>query len=915
MKNVSLHAHLLLACIIPTSILMTVFAVFVILFRFQDIDNLEQETAQTLLSKYYLAFNNQPLAQWQMVANSALDEKYLRSLDIFDMQGKKVIHAGPNSGLNSLNVKQLMNLKQKQSYIPYSNGAIFVKEITLNNDHNQQIYWLAIEIQSVLFNVSRYQSVIGITIITVGFLIVLLLWLSGNIRHRLNPLHQMIEQLQHLTPQQSEKLLHTHAISDLYILENRINQLLILFFNEYHELKQTTEQAKSDLEENVITLEAHNIELRLARNAAIEGNKTKSAFLANISHELRTPLNSIKGFTQLLLKMPLTHKQHDWVETIEKSSNNLLSIINDVLDFSKIEAGKFSLQIYPFILENAVFEVLESLAPQAEIKGLEQVAFIYEEVPYSIKGDVLRFKQILTNLVSNAIRFTEKGEIVVRVMLEDTRLGQHIIRISVSDTGKGLSAHEKKNLFTAFQQGNPTLSREAGGTGLGLVIAKSLVKLMEGDIGFDDEQIQGATFWFNFKAEIDESTKTNQTLLLTGKHVLLLESHEKNSQLIRSTLFNAHAEVKVVKTWLDLLNSLSDIYQIIMLDSRNLDKDCYSQLSLLRQRFNGMIVLLTGLNDIQSLPESTFDELSIYTLSKPIRPIQLLHLLGQGISTAKLKKHLPTVPNNYTTTPLHILAVDDHPLNLKLVCTLLDDLGINVSRAENGKQAVELCQQHKYDLILMDIQMPEMDGLQATQLIRQHEHLNASKKTPIVALTAHALADEQENIRQCGMNDYLTKPLEESQLIHIIQRWTGIQLDQTQIVSNHKSSPKLTKLALLDWDDCLRLSAGKRDLALDIINMLIESIPTSEEKITQSWQKYNLPALLAHIHYLHGATRYCGVPILRQSTKDLETQLKEAIKYNTSNEDHVKRQLQEQVSMLLMQLAELKNVDLKEFIH
>jgi two-component system sensor histidine kinase BarA len=910
MKTISLHSRLLLACMIPIAILMVLFSVFVILFRFQDIDNLKEETAKILLGKYSLALAQTPNTEWPTLINEALNEKYIRSIDIFDKTAHKIAHAGPQSTLKGLDPVKLSALHQTTSHLPYNNADIFLTPIDIPNisHKNANNYWLVIELQPAFFTIARYEVIIGISIITFGFITILMLWISGNIRHWLNPLHKMLEQLQHITPQQLDKRLATDAVGDIHLLEQQFNALLDRVSYEYQELNQSIEQARADLDENLLTIESRNIELHLAHNAALQGSRTKSAFLANISHELRTPLNSINGFTQLLLKMPLNHKQRDWIESIQKSSHNLLAIINDVLDFSKIEAGKFSLQIHPFNLENAIFEVLESLAPQAESKGLEQIAFIYQDVPSRVKGDALRLKQILTNLVSNAIRFTTQGEIIVRVMLDETRNEQHLLRISVSDTGKGLSTNEKTHLFTAFQQGNPTLSREAGGTGLGLVISKSLVKLMDGDIGFDAEQTQGATFWFTFKVQHHENPEQAPPTLLTHKQILILESHEKNSQLLKSTLFNANAEVKVVKTWLDLYHQAQEAsYQVVILDSRDLEKECYQQLYNLRQRFLGMIVLLTGLNDVQSLPESTFDELNIYTLAKPIRPYNLLNLLGQGFSTARFK-HVAIDATTPTPVNLHILAVDDHPLNLKLVCTLLEDFGIKVSQAENGQQALTLCQQHAFDLIFMDIQMPEMSGLQATQLIRQQPE-SKNQKTPIVALTAHALADEQENIQQYGLSDYLTKPLQESQLVDIINRWTGINLGQPQKTITLAKKPIL---ANVDWDECLKLSAGKRDLATDILKMLIDGVPSSKEKLSKSLNEYNLPALLAHTHYLHGATRYCGVPNLRYLTRQLEVVIKESLKYNTENEAHIKQQITQQVTHLLTQLDVLFAINLEE---
>lgn len=909
-KTVSLHSRLLLASTVPTTILMIIFCIFVILFRFQDIDNLKSETADILLSKYSLALAKTPEYRWSTVLQDALNEKYLRSIDVFDATGVKLIHAGPNSKLNYLEPNILSKLHQKKAYLSYANTDIFLIPITDPSLENALPKWLSIELQPSFFTLARYEVVIGISITTFGFISILLLWMSGNIRRWLTPIHQIAEQIKTIDPQSINKLLATDAVGDLQLLESEINLLLNRFNQEYQELKSSMEQARSDLDENLATMESRNIELRIARNEAIEGNRVKSAFLANISHELRTPLNSINGFTQLLLKMPLNHKQRDWVETIQKSSNNLLAIINDVLDFSKIEAGKFSLEKQPIILENVIFDVLESLSPQAASKGLEQVAFIYEEVPHKMIGDSLRLKQVLTNLVSNAIKFTARGEVIVRVMVEDIRPTHYMIRISVSDTGIGLTDNAKNDLFKAFQQGNPSVSRQFGGTGLGLAISKSIVKLMDGEIGFDSQQTEGSTFWFNFKAGVCVDDDKPININLMNKQILALESHDKNAQLLKSTLFNANADISISKTWNNLLEQLNDTHQVVIIDSQDISKLAYDQLKQLRKYFQGLLILFNNLSDESKLPESAFEELNIYTLSKPIRPQNLLGLLAQGLSTVRLTQQ-HTQPQMPAIKPnLHILAVDDHPLNLKLVCTLLEDLGLRVSCAENGCQAVELCTQKKFDLIFMDIQMPQMSGLEATQCIRQQ---GLNQHTPIIALTAHALADEKENMLKQGMNDYLTKPLEESQLIHIVEHWTGELIRTT----NHpfiNTPPPNHQFATVDWKECLKLSAGKSDLAYDMLKMLIAGLPTAKDKLKKSQQEENLPALLSHVHYLHGATRYCGVPQLRHIVSQLEKSIKEAIKQHSENDPTVKQYRELLLQELYEQIDKLCQINIDKEI-
>lgn len=881
MTTISLHSRLLLASIVPTGIFMAIFSILLILFRFEDIQTLEQESAEILLGKYSLAIASQSdSTQFNAIIQTALNEKYIHAISIVDAQGHALAHAGPQltTPLSSTDL-QPKNGKNKRN----NNSDLFVQALPMFNTNHRQ-YWLAIELRHSVFTIARYEAIIGITIIGFGLITILTLLLSGGIRRWLEPIYRMAQQLKEIDSHHLNKRLTSQAVGDLSLLEEAINSLLTIIEHEHTDLKQSIDQANADLNESSEDMEVKNIELRMARNDAVEGNRVKSEFLANISHELRTPLNSINGFSQLLLKMQLQYKQRDYVETIQKSSNNLLAIINDVLDFSKIEAGKFSLEKQPFFIEDAIFEVLESLSPQIGQKDLEQIAFIYDDVPKKIIGDALRLKQVLTNLVSNAIKFTKQGEVVIRVMVEDSRPNHHLLRVSITDTGIGLSKSAQQDLFQAFQQGNPSVSRQFGGTGLGLVISKNIVKLMEGEISFDAEQEQGTTFWFTFKAWLCHD-HVDSDISLPHKNVIALEPHEKSAQLLKATLFRANSTLHVVKTWPSLLETIDSHYQILLLNGQMLTENTHEKLQELRQQFHGMIVIFTRLSE-HHLEQADIERFQLYALSKPIRPRTLLTLIAQGLSTAKLHVNLttlstPDVSKPEKTVNLHILAVDDHPLNLKLVCTLLEDLGIQVTSAENGLEAVALAKTHRFDLIIMDIQMPEMSGLEATKAIRLQEE--AGQHVPIVALTAHALADEKDIMLKQGMDDYLTKPLQESQLIHAIEHWTGVSL--TAPITNDNTVIKSEHLVLVDWQESLKLAAGKTDLAQDMLKMLLNGLTLQRDKILSSQRDHNFPALLAHTHYLHGATRYCGVPQLRAATQQLEVEIKQALKNNIATED------------------------------
>lgn len=902
MKTVSLHTRLLLATLVPVTLFVMIHGMLTVMFRFQDIDDLQTRNAGLLVEKYRLeVMATSSAAQWPGVLQAALESRYVRSIRVMASSKDTVAHAGPMLQVPVAVLPSAMTLRSTESPL----GEVYLQAIA-PFEYQGSKYWIALELRPAPFIIARYQSAIINSITAFIFLFVLALLLTSALRRWLEPIGHMSRQISRLTPDSLDQRIVCKAEGDLAELQDDINTLLAKVEHSVAELRQDIEQTRADLEENYQTIEAQNIELRLSRAQAIEGNRIKSAFLANISHELRTPLNSINGFSRLLLKSQLLPRQADFVETIQKSANNLLAIINDVLDFSKIEAGKLQLEKQPFMLEDAVFDVLNMLSPQADDKGLEQIAYIYDDVPQVVEGDALRLKQVLTNLVSNAIKFTSQGEVVVRVMLEDTRAHYHVIRISVSDTGIGLSRTAKADLFQAFQQGDPSVSRQFGGTGLGLVIAKNLVELMDGQIGFDENQEKGSTFWFDFKAGIADN-KTAHNVSLKQKRIVVLEPHDKTSQLITGVLMRAEAQVQTQSTTAGLVSVLDEGCDAVVIGAGYFGASPESFLQQIRSRFSGPVVVLTRGYDNQ-LESRHVEGYRLQCLPKPVRPRQLLAVLAQGLSLVRFLRPetpAPEIPEQSRQLDLRILAVDDHPANLKLVCTLLQDMGIETVAASSGAEAVELARRGGFDLIFMDIQMPGMSGIDATRAIRAHE--SDGKRVPIVALTAHALADEREYMLQEGMNDYLTKPLQEEQLIHIIERWTGVVVQESPW--HGAVDGPLAGNTLIDWQECLQLAAGKADLARDMLTMLLDNLDAQREKMEASFEQGLFPALLAHTHYLHGATRYCGVPSLRNAAGALETGLKQALKDSPDQVAGLIADKFESLKRIMTELASLNQQD------
>lgn len=892
MKPWRLQTRLIALVLIPSTLLVLGLSLTVVLSHFRSLESIQEQRGHILLAKYRFAFDqlrNITPGSLQTLAAAALEEPGLRSLTLVNARGQVLLQSGPRP--HPLMAAQKPVLDQTQHRYDSRQSWLYVQPLASPvPDASGQLHpaWVMLEFSTDALDLSKYRALLLVCAASLATL-ALMTWLLLRLVHRwLAPIEVMTEALKQVDSEHLAHRLHSRARGDLFDLQVEINALLERLAADTEELKSSMLQASADLNESMEAMEVQNIELALARKEAVEGNRIKSEFLANISHEIRTPLNGIMGFAKLILKTQLTPRQIDYVKTILKSADSLLAIINDVLDLSKIEAGKLELDNSPLDIEEVIFDVMAMLAPLAEEKNLEQVALIYDDVPRYLMGDPLRLKQIITNLVNNAIKFTPSGDITVRCMLEDLAEHHATLRISVTDTGIGLSEAARADLFQAFHQGDPTTARRFGGTGLGLVISRHLVELMQGRIGYDSQEGQGSTFWFTLRAELDSYTHSGfYGDHLQGRRIIVAEAHAGTRAFLANSLDHWGAESCTVAD--------TDALQAALRDGAPADalilnqslpglqnQPIRSQLDAFRRHLKGPIVLLVRSSDMAQEQANHRNE-ELIVLSKPVAPRELYaHLRQQFSHQAPSPAQLTLMPG--LLTPLHVLVVDDNPANLKLVCTLLEDMQVRVSQAVDGAQAVASCQAQAFDLVFMDIQMPGMSGLDATRAIRAHEQdSHAPRRVPIVALTAHAMSNEKEALLQAGMVDYLTKPVQESQLAHMLAKWTGSNPLHPATLSAGAAGSRAQMLAHpgtpprsgpVNWQEGLRLAAGKPDLARDMLLMLLNSLEQEKRNIEDAYRDDDCATLLAHVHYLHGATRYCGVPALRDAAQMLETDLK-----------------------------------------
>lgn len=540
----------------------------------------------------------------------------------------------------------------------------------------------------------------------------------------------------------------------------------------------------SSISRNISEKKRYEEDLARARDMAIESARMKSEFVANVSHEIRTPMNAIIGMMSLLLGSKLSQKQRDYAETVRASSETLLTIINDILDFSKIEAGKMRLEIQDFDLQSVFDNAIEFLAPRAHFKGLELLSMTAHDVPTALRGDPGRITQLLMNLVGNAIKFTEQGEVVLRISKIEERENAATIRVAVTDTGIGIPRERQKHLFQPFSQVDNSVSRRHGGTGLGLALSKRLVELMGGEIGLYSEPGQGSTFWFQLTLEKQAvlPAPVEEHPSLATQRILVTSA----SQSVRET--TAHmisawspAAMEQAETGDEVLGRLVQAanenhpYTAVLID-RNLAREDGVLLAKRIKSLNRIprprIILLTTVD--QPLDTELGRENGVVTtLIKPFKASALLASLTQSAATPKTPQ-APRVrarPNGHRRPKKrpHVLVVEDNSINQRVMLLQLEQLGYTADGVANGLEAVKAWEQIPYDMILMDCQMPEMDGYTATETIRRRE--GQGRHVPIIAMTAHVMVGDREKCLASGMDDYIPKPIKTENLDAILSKW------------------------------------------------------------------------------------------------------------------------------------------------
>jgi len=813
----------------------------------------------------------------------------ISSVIFYNKTGMQIASAGIQSTAQIIlpaNNLDTVHIRLNEKYDTIS----FIKPIIFRD----VVGWIKIEVERKVTRLKEYQLLLhSALIMLLGFVI------SGLFASRLGskvtePILALTRAIELIKQGKLDTRVNINAKWELAILESGVNTMASSLHIAHKELQKNIAQATADLRNTLETIELQNIELDLSRKEAEAASKVKSEFLASMSHELRTPLNGIIGFINLLQKLDLTERQRDYINTIQKSANSLLSIINDILDFSKIEAGKLHLDIEPMNLYECVEDALTLLAPSAHEKGLELVPFIYNDVPIQILGDSLRITQIITNLVSNAIKFTYTGSVIVRVMLDDETTTNVTLHISVQDTGIGMTEEQQKKLFNAFNQLDPKITKKFGGSGLGLVICKKLLEQMQGNIDLESVPNQGSTFWFSLTVDkFAEIPSVDAELKFNNIKILLFESHPITRISIRHLLEKWGFHVQEVENYHSIPQIVKTAYlagapfqlTIIGVNQLDLAGDFISNIfNAIRHQYACAIGVIANTTDHIIHGEILRAGVTL-CLAKPICRQKfyaaLSDVFDQQIPTNLLHKN-PLITTNIEPEKIKILVVDDNSENLKLAVALLEAIGTDVTTANSGQSALLVTRDTLFNLILMDIHMPVIDGIDTSKTIRTSGNIN--KNTPIVALSANILLSEKSAIRKAKINGYLTKPINENQLRAAIYKWTHSGTSNHDIIRSsikhyNKTSTRAnqnTKLKSIDLKLAKKLAAGNMEMAKDMLDMLVQTLPKEKQLINANYIAGNRDILHEVIHKLHGACCYTGTPKLKQQLQILESSLESA---------------------------------------
>ncbi|OGV51220.1 MAG: hypothetical protein A3F46_01170 [Legionellales bacterium RIFCSPHIGHO2_12_FULL_42_9] len=895
MKKISIKNILRITNLIPVIIVACIFATS---YNFQFNRNLNQQLI-TLGESYIRQLL--PASQWiimhhdlstlqELVDTTATVNSDIKSLMFYNTAGKLIAYHGdkyildkpfkPNARaltgdyvasrpLNSssepysINFVAAINAPQHSPYaFPQSNPAITAVYSRTDNI----LGWLSIDLDTKSLLIKR-EHMYFITLLTTlfGLLInsIIHFFLSRRIYQ---PINRLKHSMCHILNNEFSTPIIKSSPKEIEVIEQGIKYLQHQYLTTINEINEQIEIATHDLQKNLELVEEKNIQLFMEKKKTEDKRRLESAFIANTSHEIRTPMNGIIGFTNILLETKLDPLQLDYLRTIKTSAQDLLIILNDILDFSKMDAGKLHLDCIPFELRTCIDEIASLATPIAHKKGLDLIVSTRMNVPKIVLGDPIRIKQILNNLINNAIKFTDYGYIVVDTSLSEDGIDDYTMCIAVSDTGIGLSSKAKSKLFHAFQQADPSITRKFGGTGLGLVICKKLVESMQGEIGLISKAGEGSTFSAKIKLKKIKNHSMEQQTPYNDLIAICFDESKLHLEALCNTLKYLGIECVATNSWQTFSQKLRKTltYDLGFIGFKSHINSQFIEL-LNKKNIPGILVYKKPLNDLHNLGYQDY-------LLKPVHTQKTMDVVNSLITNFNkshtLNDELQNLRLQIQLYKPNVLIAEDNLVNIQLFKSLLTPYA-KLTLVEDGKQAVDSCHNQPYQIILLDLQMPNLNGFESALKIRQNSWNN--RLTPIILITADCTKIKQENLHIQDINYYLQKPFDEKQLLKLM-------LDILNI--------NQTKIPIIDWNLCLQKVSGNQTIAQEFLTRFIDELRLNRCELLQFANSNVLDNKMANqladiAHKLHGACCFTGIPSLQSQVIALEKEAKAHKDYQT----------------------------------
>ncbi|MGQ3892579.1 ATP-binding protein [Legionella sp. CNM-4043-24] len=883
MKGIGIKYQLRITTLIPVFVVALLFAVF---YNGQFNKDLKQHVSRLgetyirqLLPAAQLAMMRNDHRTLQGIINASIVNREVVALAFYDAEGRLIAYRGGKHSVNTpFKPPQFTgDYVERRRLTPYTANfvaPIILPKFNLYSDASDQasptflpwqaddnLGWLSIDIDTQPMQIKRYQMyIITIFITLLGLLISLSIHYFLSKRIYL-PIARLRRSMKQIISNEFETHIAVGSKGEIGEIEQGCAHLQKQYLSTIRDMNQHIETATEDLQQSLELLEEKNIQLSLEKKKTEERSRHKSEFLANMSHEIRTPMNGVLGFTNVLLETKLDTLQLDYVKTIKSSSQDLLNIINDILDYSKMDAGKLHLDCIPLDLRACIDEVLTLAAPNAHKKGIDLIPSTEINVPKTVLGDPLRIKQILTNLVSNAIKFTDHGYVLVHTSIEQETSSDYSLTISVTDTGIGISKEDQVKLFQAFNQADTTITRRYGGTGLGLVICKKLAEAMKGRIILSSEMHKGSTFSIKITLEklAAYEVEKHQSHRFGNLKVLCFD----DNSLQLESLCNGLGCWGIECVRVNHFNQLDAAFQEnpdCEIAFINVNEGCEKQVAQVIENKSIPCVLLSKwlIHNAESLGARAF-------LYKPLSTQKLYDtiasLLNQTIQQSENELELMELRQQLKIRHPNILIAEDNPVNRMLFNSLLCELS-TIKAVEDGKDAVNACQKKPYDLLILDLQMPRLNGLDAARRIREESALN--KKTPIVLISANTSDINPESLSDACIDLCLQKPIDEKQLLsHVLS------------MLKQKQEAKADSTAI-DWPLCVQKLSGNKAVAAEFLARFVQELYVNRVEFIGLLKQRDLKGLENAAHKLHGACCFCGVPRLQTQVVLLEKQAREA---------------------------------------